>query len=302
MRHAARPAIRVGSPDGRTGARSRRQWIVRRARRWIGALVATLAPLGALATFATFATEVATAAAPATAEGLDLTLYATLLERHTRAVEAVVGTRVDYRALGDDPDWQRLVTGLEAARPSTLDRPERLAFWINAYNVLAIDLVRRHYPVDSIRDIGSFFSPVWKVEVATIEGQPRTLDAIEHEILRPMGDPRIHGAIVCASTSCPSLARTPFRAERLDADLDAATRAWLASPRKGVAIDRARGVVRVSKIFDWFEEDFAATGGVLETIARYRPEDDARWLRGPGRDARIRYFDYDWTLNDLRRE
>ena len=77
-------------------------------------------------------------------------------------------------------------------------------------------------------------------------------------------------------------------------------RRWLASPEKGVSIDRRTKTVHVSAIFDWFEEDFEDGGGVLATIARQVAEEDATWLRGPGRKARIRYLDYDWTLNDVR--
>lgn len=241
-------------------------------------------------------------AASAGAEGpIDLGLYARLLERHTVAVDAVVGTRVDYRALGASADWARLAEQVRAAKPTRLVRTERLAFWINAYNILAIDLVIAHYPVDSIRDIGSFLYPVWKRPVAEIEGRSISLGEIEHGILREMGEPRIHAAIVCASTSCPSLARTPFRPERLDADLEATTRRWLRDPRKGLAIERDRGTIRLSKIFDWFEEDFEQAGGVLEFVARYLPEDDAAWIEQNGTDARIRSLEYDWTLNDWRR-
>ncbi|MEZ4293225.1 MAG: DUF547 domain-containing protein [Myxococcota bacterium] len=236
---------------------------------------------------------------PEVEAGFDLALYARLLTRHTRAVDDPAGTRVDYEALDGDADWPLLVEQIRAARPSRLGRPARLAFWINAYNILTIELVRAHRPIDSIRDIGSFFSPVWDLRVATIEGVERSLGSIEHEILRRQGEPRIHAAIVCASTSCPPLARTPFRPDRLDTDLDAAMRRWLASPEKGVAIDRDARVVSLSRIFDWFEEDFETTGGVLETIARHVPAEDAAWLRGPGRRARKRYLDYDWSLNDL---
>jgi len=231
----------------------------------------------------------------------DRALYASLLEAHTKSVADVVGTRVDYRALGRSEDWKRLVAQIRSARPSKLDRDGTLAFWINAYNILTIDLVLQHYPLDSIRDIGSFFFPVWNVEVATIEGRTLSLGEIEHEILRKMGEPRIHAAIVCASTSCPPLARTPFTPARLGADLDAAMRQWLASSEKGVSIDRTRNQVSVSAIFDWFEEDFETGGGVLATIARYAPTADAAWLQNEGRQARIQFFDYDWTLNDFTR-
>ncbi len=111
----------------------------------------------------------------------------------------------------------------------------------------------------------------------------------------------MHAAIVCASTSCTPLARTPFRADHLDEDLAAAVRRWLASREKGVAIDRERRVVKVSKIFDWFEEDFEDGGGVLNVIAGHVDAEDARWLRQEGPGARLRYFGYDWSLNDVER-
>lgn len=232
-------------------------------------------------------------------EPIDLVLYAQLLETHTRAVPDLVGTRVNYRSLKTSPDWKRLAAQVRAAKPSRLARNDELAYWINAYNILTIDLILEHYPVESIRELGSFFSPVWDKTVATIEGREISLGFIEHEILRKLDEPRIHAAIVCASTSCPPLARTPFRSDTLDANLTAAMRAWLESPKKGIAIDRANRRVRLSRIFDWFEEDFASRGGVLTAITAYVSSEDAEWLRTVGPSAQIRYFDYDWTLNDL---
>ena len=256
----------------------------RRLRHW-------LVPISALLHFAL--------PAAASDAAIDLDLYARLLENHTRAVSEVVGTRVDYRSLKESQDWKRLVRQVHAAKPSQFSRDEKLAFWINAYNILAIDLINDHYPVDGIKQIGSFFSPVWDLDVATIEGRSISLGAIEHEILRKMGEPRIHGAIVCASISCPPLARTPFRPMSLDADLSSAMQRWLASPEKGIAIDRQNRVVRLSRIFDWFEEDFESQGGVLVVIAPYLEPDDAAWIRAEGESASIRYFGYDWSLNDL---
>ncbi len=231
-------------------------------------------------------------------EPIDLARYARLLAQHTRVVESLAGTAVDYAALARSRDLDALVVQLKAAKPSKLGHNARLAFWINAYNLLTLDLVRRHYPIEGIKDIGSFFSPVWRKPLGEIEGVEITLDRIEHEILRKEGEPRIHAAIVCASQSCPALLRRPFRARTLDADLEEAMRRFLASKRKGVAIDRAAKSVRVSKIFNWFEEDFADRGGVRAVIAAHLPPADAKWLRGPGRQAPISYFDYDWALND----
>ena len=105
------------------------------------------------------------AVARSQAELLDEGPYAELLVRHTESVGSTVGTRVDYAALAASPDWKRLIRSLSRVEPAALaTRDQKLAFWINAYNILAIDIVLRHYPVESIRDIGSLFRPVWDRE------------------------------------------------------------------------------------------------------------------------------------------
>ena len=235
-------------------------------------------------------------AAPAAA--LDEALYASLLERHTRPVADLARVRVDYPAIAASADWKRLIADLAAADLSALHtREQQIAFWANAYNILAIDLVATHYPIASIRDIGSLFRPVWKRPAGTVGGRAVTLDEIEHGIVRPLGDPRTHAVVICASTSCPALPREPLSAARLDAQLDTAMRQWLADPDKGLRIDRAADTVHLSRIFDWFAEDFAKAGGVLAFAARYAPDADRDWLIAHGADARIQYFDYDWAVN-----
>jgi len=187
------------------------------------------------------------------------------------------------------------VGGVDPESPRDESRDARLAFWINAYNILAIDLVRRHYPIDSIRSIGGLFSPVWKERAGEIGGRAYTLHEVEHEILRPMGDPRIHAAIVCASLSCPPLRREPYRAATLDAQLEDNVRRWLADPRKGVLIDRSTKTLYLSRILDWFAMDFG--DGVLPFVTAHLPDEQASWIRAQ-RGLRIRYLEYDWTLND----
>ena len=228
-----------------------------------------------------------------------LELYRALLQEHTKPTTDIVQTRVDYRALKTDSRWKQVISGLERTDPKELaSREQRLAYWINAYNIFAIDLVLNAYPVASIKDIGSFFSPVWEANAGSLGGRKYTLEEIEHEILRPMGDPRIHSAIVCASVSCPPLARTPFEASKIDAQLDAVVRAWLTNPNKGLRLDRAGEILYVSKIFDWFESDFEAGGGVIHFVLPHMAPDDAKWLRAHRSDIDIEYFDYDWGLNE----
>ena len=175
------------------------------------------------------------------ARAIDLDAYADLLDRHTYQVEHTARTHVDYEALRNSADWEELVYSLKRSRPDQLTtREEQLAFWINAYNILAIDLVRRNYPVDSIRDIGSFFVPVWDREAGQIGDRSYTLGEIEHEILRPLGDPRIHAAIVCASTSCPGCAASLTNHRWLTDSSMTPSAGFCRTPRRGSASSRRR--------------------------------------------------------------
>lgn len=230
-------------------------------------------------------------------QALDEDLYAAVLEQHTVAVDDIASTRVDYGTLRTSEPWEALIQSLRDSNPAHLrSRNERLAFWINAYNILTIDLVRRHYPIDSIRSIGGPLSSVWKKPAGEIGGRIYSLHEIEHEILRPMGEPRIHAAIVCASLSCPPLRREPYRAVTLDAQLDDNVRRWLADPRKGARIDRSAQTLYLSPILDWFAGDFGQS--VLPFVSAHVAADEASWIRAQGRALRIRYFEYDWSLND----
>lgn len=239
-------------------------------------------------------------ALPSPSMALDLDLYAALLKDHTRETSDLAAVRVDYASLRTDPRWKTLVASLESSDPESLREPnEQLAFWFNAYNILAIDLVVTHAPRKSIKDIGSLFSPVWKKSAGSIGGKAYSLDEIEHEIVRPMGDPRAHAAVICASLSCPPLLREPWRGEHLGAQLDAQVSVWLSHPEKGLRIDRNKKTLYLSSIFKWFAEDFEARGGVLGFVTEFAPESDAAWLRSHAAQTRIRYLDYDWNLNTL---
>ena len=229
--------------------------------------------------------------ATAFAQKVDWSLYEKLLTDHV-SQGVINGTSlavVDYEAVKRDEAYSELVAQLAKFDVNQLaTKEEKLAFYINAYNVFAIKMVLDHWPVESIRDIGSFFSPVWKKTVGTLAGKAVTLDEIEHKIIRPMGEPRIHFAIVCASVSCPDLLNEPFHAERLNEQLDRQTKAFLANDVKGL---RVKGdEIQVSKIFDWFEEDFDKSGGIASFVRSYRPE----LPKGYDVEAEL---DYDWSLN-----
>lgn len=238
-------------------------------------------------------------AAPARAgDCLDVALYGQVLQAHTRAVPEVVGTRVDYPGLRDDLAWKQVLRSVLGCDPARLARrEEKLAFWLNAYNIFALDLVAKHWPVASIRDIGSFLFPVWDKPAGDVFGRTYTLDQIEDGQLRALGDPRVHAAIVCASTSCPSLARAPYAVATIDAQLDAAFGAFVADPSKGFRLDRAANTIHLSSIFKWFAEDFEKQGGPLAVISRHLGDADRAWLNANGAKATLEYMDYDWRVN-----
>jgi len=233
----------------------------------------------------------ASAAGTSMADEPDWTGYNSLLHHYVKAGEkdGVQLNLVDYAGWSKDPLWPAVQQDLQSVDLQQLgSRDERLAFWINAYNILAIKVVLDHQPLQSIRDAGHLFSPVWKQPAGIVGGQMRTLHDVEHEILRSMGEPRVHFAIVCASVSCPDLRQEVYRADQLEAQLDDQARRFLVKPGKGIRY--VDGGAEVSKIFDWFEDDFAIRGGVKQLVAHYAGV-DANGLQLVG------YLDYKWSLN-----
>ena len=174
---------------------------------------------------------------------------------------------------------------------SLSSREEKLAFYINTYNIFALKMVVDHWPLESIKDVGSLFRPVWGKTAGIIGGKEVSLDDIEYNIVRPMGEPRIHLAIVCASVSCPDLLTEPYMADKLNSQLDNQTRVFLNNDKKGLQVSKK--TIHISKIFDWFEKDFAKAGGVETFIRNYRPD-----LPNLNIDADI---DYDWSVNGITR-
>lgn len=180
----------------------------------------------------------------------------------------------------------------------THNRNVQFAYWINLYNALTVQVVLDHYPVDSIRDIrispGLFAIGPWDKALITVDGEMLTLNDIEHRILRPIwGDPRLHYVLNCASVGCPNLGSAAYSANTIEEQLDAAARRYVNSER-GVRL--ASGEISVSKIYDWFVDDFGGSDqAVLEHIAFYADPDLKRQLSSIGR---ISGQHYDWALND----
>jgi len=180
------------------------------------------------------------------------------------------------------------------------------AFWINAYNAVTIRILIDEGLPDTVPHAALFGKNIFKQEDYRVAGKVRSLDEIEHEILRKrFDDPRIHAALVCGASSCPRLRPEPYRAGKLDRQLDEEVHRWLTQGRDKAGhrkneLDLDAGVFRVSRIFKWFQEDFNGGGeeGVLAFLSRHVDEPTRRYLQQ--HDVEIEYLDYDWSLNSQR--
>lgn len=180
----------------------------------------------------------------------------------------------------------------------------RQAFLINAYNAHTLALIS-DAPADtaSIRDLGGILRSPWKQPIAPLLGKTRTLDDIEHGLLRGargFSEPRIHFAVNCASVGCPALRPEAYTASRLDAQLDDQTRRFLRDRTRNRVASRHPLRLELSSIFDWYGKDFDTAGGVRAFLARYPGELglDAKEVQALRRgEGELDYLDYDWRLN-----
>lgn len=209
---------------------------------------------------------------------------------------------VDYRAWKekDEPALREVVRRLSALDISGLaESPRELqAFWINVYNAVTLQAMLEFFPLRSIRDkaVEGDAWNVWNDYAFENGGRKYSLNQIEHELLRPMGDPRIHAALNCASLGCPPLRREAFVAARLDEQLADQTRVWLNDPNRGVRV-REGDVVALSELFNWFGNDFAPDiPGRLRWISRFL-RDPAMREAITRRGARVESIPWDWRLN-----
>ena len=193
---------------------------------------------------------------------------------------------VNYVAFKNNPTELRdYIVSLGENMPNEdWTKEDKLAYWINAYNALTVDLIIRNYPLKSIKDI----KDPWDQRLWQLGKKWYNLNEIEHEILRKMDEPRIHFTIVCASFSCPKLQNEAFTASKLEAQLTSATKAFLADTnRNEIASDR----IKISKIFQWFSKDFKQDGDLIDFLNKYSETEISS-------NAKKSYKDYNWDLND----
>lgn len=250
-----------------------------------------------------FASNVAQAAS------FDQTVWNGLLKKHVVSIRQGQATQVNYGGMAADRvQLKAYLNATSAVQITTFNswkKPDQLAFLINTYNAWTVDLILTQYPkLESIKDLGSLFESPWKKKFIPLLGETRSLDDIEHGLIRAdrrYEEPRIHFAVNCASIGCPALRAEAYEGDRLSVQLDEATKSFL-SDRTRNHLDGA--ALKLSPIFKWYRGDFERGWGGFKSLehflATYRQslgltETNVRWLNTGDMD--IEFLDYDWRLN-----
>jgi hypothetical protein len=292
--------------------RSERRWY---SKWWavVLLLAAVLGVLGIVTVRALGLTTVAVDASPfeLSEEGFDYSWWNEAL------AEFVHDGGVDYDAvLAQDDELRRFVATLSVAGPNTTPErfrtePEKLAYYVNAYNALTLLGVVSHWPIATVHDVHGWIDPragfgFFYGLRFPLDGGEINLYDLENAIIRPFLDARIHAAINCASKSCPALAPYAFEPATLDEQFDAVTREFCSNPPH-VVIDEEAQKIRLSAIFDWYRADFeehARRLGRPATLEGFISAFATRDVADALSEAKEAEFEvvfepYDWSLNQL---
>ena len=207
---------------------------------------------------------------------------------------------VNYQGLKEDPEiLLNYLALLRSNRPNEVrwNRKERLAYWINLYNAFTLKLIIDHYPLESIKDIGSmiqipFINSPWDIETIDFGNEKISLNYVEHQILRKsFEEPRIHFAINCASISCPNLRNEAYVAANIDAQLADQAQRFLKDSTKNIITSES---LYLSRIFQWFSRDFDVHQTLYENLSIWSGV-------SINNSATKQFMDYDWSLNEQSR-
>ncbi|MEP1469391.1 MAG: DUF547 domain-containing protein [Halieaceae bacterium] len=217
---------------------------------------------------------------------LDATAWGRLLD------SAVDNGQVDYSQWRDNPDFDAVVEQVALADVGAMNRQQILAFYINAYNILAARGILDGRSPDGI--LGRYL--YFKRDTYIVAGQRISLHQLEHDWIRPLKEPRIHFAIVCASQSCPILKSEAYTADRLNEQLENAARGFVNDTSRN-RFNLASGRAELSKIFEWFEEDFKEESGSVQAYLApmVKSAEVSSLLSRDG--FKINHLEYDWSLN-----
>ena len=260
----------------------------------------------------------------AAAQGFDHehAAWTALLKKHVVLLEGGKSSQVRYGEFQQDRGALKgYLESLSSVTPQEFDgwsKAQRMAFLINAYNAFTVEKILTRYPdIKSIWDFGKIFGNPFRDRFFTLLGRESFLDRIEHETLRKPGaydEPRMHFALNCASVGCPMLREEAYVTGRLEAQLKEQARRFL-SDRSRNRYNPESGLLEVSRIFDWYQEDwtsgyrgFEGKSEPIRSREQYFAGYAALLAGNPAHQkllleqkAAIRFLEYDWTLNDAKK-
>lgn len=245
-------------------------------------------------------------ATPAKAVDLRHADWSALLKQHVQWNAEGTASQVDYAGLARDRAKLKAYLGELSAQDKAAfeawPEADRQAFLLNAYNAFTVELILTRYPdLASIKDLGGLFSSPWKQTFFSLLGEERSLDDVEHGLLRGapgFREPRIHFAANCASVGCPALRPEAYVGATLNAQLQDQAERFLRD-RSRNRWDPDTGKLSVSKIFDWYADDFGADSikPFLAGFADQLGDDEVQRARIRDQNYELDYGDYDWSLN-----
>lgn len=224
-----------------------------------------------------------------------------VLQKHVRVTGPA--STIDYKSIKSDPkallDYLKTLEDLSQDEFSRFSQNEKLAFLINAYNAFTVKLIVDHYPINSIKDIGSRLSGPWSKKFFRLLGEVRHLDNIEHDMIRKQfNEPRIHFAVNCASVGCPALRNEAFTASPIDKQLEDASVSFLTDKSRNRYNPKAKRL-ELSSIFKWYGSDFPKKYGSLEAFLAPRITSNPEHQKIiQNKEADTSFLDYDWSLNE----
>ncbi len=227
-----------------------------------------------------------------------------LLKKHVAVLDGGKASQMRYAAMAQDraalKGYLEEISSVTEADFERWTPPQQTAFLINAYNAFMVAKILMRYPdIKSVWDFGRLFGNPFKDRFFALFQKPFSLDEIEHETLRKkFREPRLHYALNCASVGCPMLREEAYAAHRLERQLEEQAVRFLSDRTRNRL---ARGKLEVSRIFDWYQEDFEPRPAYFARYAKLLSDDVAGQGMIAQGTAPLSFLEYDWALNEERK-
>lgn len=221
---------------------------------------------------------------------MTLPLFSSYPEEYAQLLSKYVNSSgVDYAKLHQSSDdLRKLEVTAQYYEEGKIpkDREEALSWYLNAYNALMIKAIMDKYPTEGPLSGDLLF---FRKKSFIIAGKKMSFDKLEQKIIRPVfQESRIHFALNCASRSCPPLRNEPYSADKLDQQLN--EQAYLFINKNPLGLTRSGDTVQISKIYDWYAEDFGGKENLVTWLNYYRTPKLSS-------NSNVEFLKYDWSLN-----